>query len=447
MSSTSMEGMPDSGEDVCPICGGAGYVRLKVSLGDRRFGKGIPCICKRKQIEEKRLATLRKASNLQHLKRMTFESFQTNGYGSPQISLALEDALHTARQFSADPEGWLVFTGSYGCGKTHLAAAIANHRVQRGLQVLFVVVPDLLDHLRAAYAPSSPVTYDQRFEQIRNVQLLILDDLGTQNTTPWAAEKLYQLLNYRYNAELPTVITTSQTLDDLDPRLASRLKKQDLVQTIPIYAADFRVTGKDEVFGNLRLYEDMTFSTFSSRRDEIDPKQAAGLRKVIRAVEAYAESPMGLWLVLRGSFGVGKTHLAAAIANKVKRSGLTVLFVVVSDLLDHLRATFQPGSPVSYDQRFNRVRRARLLVLDDLGAQSTTPWAQEKLFQILNHRYLAGFPTVITISNRSWELLDERLKSRLHDRTVCSLIDIDVPSYRGTPPRPKRPRRTTRRRV
>jgi len=93
------------------------------------------------------------------------------------------------------------------------------------------------------------------------------------------------------------------------------------------------------------------------------------------------------------------------------------------------------------------VRRARLLVLDDLGSQSTTPWAQEKLFQVLNHRCLAGLPTVITISNRAWDLLDERLKSRLYDATVCTLIDIDVPSYRGVPPRARRPRRTTRQRL
>jgi DNA replication protein DnaC len=111
-----------------------------------------------------------------------------------------------------------------------------------------------------------------------------------------------------------------------------------------------------------------------------------------------------------------------------------------------LRATFQPGSPVSYDQRFNEVRRAWLLVLDDLSTQSTSPWAQEKLFQILNYRHMAGLPTVITISRTDWEKLDERLKSRLSDVNVCQVIDIDVPSYRGTPPTPKSTRYTTRRR-
>ena len=88
-----------------------------------------------------------------------------------------------------------------------------------------------------------------------------------------------------------------------------------------------------------------------------------------------------------------------------------------------------------------------MLALDDLGAQSTTPWAQEKLFQIINHRYVANLPTVITISNASWEQLDDRLKSRLLDANVCTIVDIEVPSYRGEATPKRRPRRTTRRRV
>ena len=87
-----------------------------------------------------------------------------------------------------------------------------------------VVVPDLLDHLRATFNPNSSVTLDRRFEEIRTARMLILDDLGTQSATPWAREKLYQLFNYRYNAELPTVITTASLLQEIDQRLYSRMQ-------------------------------------------------------------------------------------------------------------------------------------------------------------------------------------------------------------------------------
>ena len=103
-----------------------------------------------------------------------------------------------------------MLTGPYGCGKTHLAAAIANYRVDLGHLPMFVSVPDLLDHLRSTFGPSSHVTLDHRFEEIRLPPLVILDDLGTQSMSPWGREKLYQLFNYRYLAELPTVITTPE---------------------------------------------------------------------------------------------------------------------------------------------------------------------------------------------------------------------------------------------
>jgi DNA replication protein DnaC len=130
--------------------------------------------------------------------------------------------------------------GTYGCGKTHLAAAIANYRASQGFPVMFVVVPDMLDHLRATFNPNSMVSYDRRFEEIRTAQLLVLDDLGTQAMKPWVREKLYQLFNHRYNARLPTVITTADSLDEIDPRLRARMGDRRLVVGVSITAPSFK---------------------------------------------------------------------------------------------------------------------------------------------------------------------------------------------------------------
>ena len=438
---------PAESKAPCPICGGVGYVRLEVPITDPLFGRAVPCICRRKQMAEERLAHLRETSNLAHVAKQTFDSFVTDAPGSGEVVMALRSAVEACKTFAERPQGWLLLTGTYGCGKTHLAAAIANERLRQGQPVLFVVVPDLLDYLRAAYAPTSTISYDERFEQVRRVELLVLDDLGTQNATPWATEKLYQILNYRYNAELPTVITTNQSIESMDPRLASRLRDKDLVTNLPIYAADFRTMGKNESFGSLNLYADMSFETFSLRPHEIDPKLTAELRGVARRLLELAENPTPPnWVVLRGSFGVGKTHLAAATANRVALSGQKVLFVVTSDLLDHLRSTFQPNTSVSYDQLFDQIRRCFFLVLDDLGSQSPTPWAEEKLFQLLNHRYISRLPTVVTISSADWEALDERLKARFQNRDICQVLDIHAPRYEGEPTPSAPPRRSTRRR-
>lgn len=73
----------------------------------------------------------------------------------------------------------------------------------------------------SGFNPQSEVRYDELFEQLRTTPLLILDDLGAQSRTPWAQEKLFQLLNHRYNAHLATVVTTNQRLEDLGPARAA----------------------------------------------------------------------------------------------------------------------------------------------------------------------------------------------------------------------------------
>jgi len=383
-------------------------------------------------LAEKRLRDLRRAGNLGLLSRMTFESFEPQGYGLPPRQREnLKRAYELAQEFAQDPQGWLIFSGGYGCGKTHLAAAIANYRLERGEPVLFVVVPDLLDHLRATFSPDSTVAYDERFETVRTAPLLILDDLGTQSSTPWAKEKLYQLINYRYNAQLPTVITTNCPLDEIDPRLLSRMTDPDLCQIYHIQARDFRASGGDRDEGQtiINLYAGQTFETFDAHRPELPPNEQKNLRRAYTIAKEYAEKPQG-WLVFMGMYGCGKTHLAAAIANYLHRQGYPVRFEVIPDLLDHLRATYSPSSPTSYDKRFEAVRHAPFLVLDDLGSQSATPWAREKLYQIFNYRYQAKLPTVITM-RESLEEADPWLASRMLDHSFCTVYTILAPPFRG----------------
>ena len=70
--------------------------------------------------------------------------------------------------------------------------------------------------------PRAGTRLSKRFNEIRTAPVLVLDDLGTESATAWAREKLYQLFNYRYNAQLPTIITTATPIDEIDPRLAAR---------------------------------------------------------------------------------------------------------------------------------------------------------------------------------------------------------------------------------
>jgi DNA replication protein DnaC len=436
----------ESASVVCPVCKGAGYLIKDVPVDDPDFGRLIPCHCKLDELEQKRAQRLRSLSNLGHLTHMTFESFAPGGSAlNPDLKENLRRAYDYARSYARDPKGWLIFRGGYGCGKTHLAVAIALYRIEKNQPALFIVVPDLLDYLRATYSPNSPARYDERFEEIRTHPLLILDDLGTQSNTPWADEKLFQIFNFRYNARLPTVLTTNCELEDIEERIRSRLNDMDLVHMVPIFAPDYRASGIREghsELSSLSFHLDKTFHSFDLKRQGLDAEEKQNLRGVYQAAQEYANDPQG-WLVLTGTYGCGKTHLAAAIGNDRDSRRQPVIFIVVPDLLDHLRSTFSPQSNVSYDKLFEQIRRAPLLILDDLGTESATSWAKEKLYQIFNYRYNARLPTVITTAQPVDEL-DPRIRTRILDRSRCQVWSILASSYRGQPRAQKPSRRRSR---
>jgi DNA replication protein DnaC len=435
-SPTSSSTDPDA--EPCPICGGVGFVRQELALDHPDFGRLVLCSCRQTQASQTSQDRLLRLSNLQAYQAMTFDSFKAQGrlgLADEQIH-SLQYAMNQSVHFSQTLRGWLLLMGS----------AIAHTAVANGVPTLFLTVPDLLDWLRFSYG-SSEQGYEERFDEIRNIPLLVLDDLGTQNATAWAQEKLYQILNHRYIHEKLTVITTNQDLEEIDGRIRSRLQDPGLVTSVKILAPDFRTPMRDSIhpqLSSLHLHSGRTLGNFSLRENEkMSEAERQSLVKAFHAAQTFAEKLPGRWLVLSGTYGTGKTHLAAGIGNYRAARGDAVMFVVVPDLLDHLRATFSPVSPVSYDQLFENVLTARLLVLDDLGTQSATPWAREKLYQILNYRYNAELPTVITTAQRL-EDIDPRIQSRMLDSRLCTVFALLSPPYRPGGRAAEAPARRTR---
>jgi len=428
VTSSKDNAIEEGDENVCPHCKGRGWLRFDVPLGHPDFGRLKPCKCTEREFEGERLNRLERYSNLGPLTRLTFDNLLPNGRSSdPQNQEQFFRCCQIAMAFSENPRGWLVLSGPSGCGKTHMAAAIANHRLKQGYPVFFVIVPDLLDHLRATFSPRSDVAYDELFERVRNSPLLILDDLGRQSSTPWAEEKLFQILNHRFNAELPTVVTT-RSLKELDERLAARLQNPAIAQQCELEKPPIALF--QQIGGlTVQFLNDKTFESFDARGMNADEKGKESLQMALREARQFAESPEN-WLVFLGMHGCGKTHLAASIANHQLGAGRPIFFAVVPDLLDHLRSTFSPESKVTYDELFEKVKSSPLLILDDLGTESSTPWAQEKLYQILNYRYNSRLPTVITIAG-FLEGIEGRLASRLQDPKLSNVIPIFAPDYRS----------------
>ncbi|QBD83680.1 AAA family ATPase [Ktedonosporobacter rubrisoli] len=220
---------------ICPKCQGAGFLRANVPFGHPNFGKPIPCACKEAERKEKRRLQLRNMSNLDAYRNNCFKTF------NPRVA-GVQEAFQVAYEYAQHPQGWLLLIGTNGCGKTHLAAAIANQCLDDGSVVLFSVVPDLLDHLRATFAPTATEVYDQLFPKLKEAEVLVLDDLGAQQSSPWANEKLFQLLNYRYTMCMPTVITANpKGLREIDDRIRSRISDVALVTSVNFERAkDYR---------------------------------------------------------------------------------------------------------------------------------------------------------------------------------------------------------------
>ncbi len=414
-------------EETCPICKGAGFIYPLLDSGQPDFSRAVPCQCRKGYLQKEKLRYLEKYSNLGSLSRFTFDNLL------PKVSVKdvtyQEQFAHiyqAAKAFADNPKGWLVFFGPSSCGKTHLACAIANYCLSLGQPVFYIGVADLLDHLRSAFSPTSDITYDELFEQVKNIPLLVLDDLGAGSTTSWAQEKLEQLLNYRFNAQLATVITTDVPMEKLDERLRGHLVNNEFCQ---VYVIEQKSPLEHLDSLQLELLRTMTFDNFECKRLNLSLEQRQNLQQVFNLAKDFARSPEG-WLIFQGVNGCGKTHLAAAIANYRLVHGEPVFFVVVPDLLDHLRSTFSPESKVSYDEFFEKIKTSPVLVLDDFGEQTITPWAQEKLYQLINYRYNARLPTVITMCF-SLDEIETRVSSRMVDPKLSLVFNIIAPDYRG----------------
>ena len=421
-----------TGDPSCPICQGYGFVVPNLRVGEPGFGRVIPCQCRQQllAVQENKIGGLDG-----RLSEYTFTTFECQRLMLPkQMWQKLEQAYSYSLAFAEYPSNrWLVLRGSYGSGKTHLAAAIANHRRERNLPVTFVNVPDLLDALRSSYRSDSGLSFDERFDRLRNSPLLILDDFGAHNASDWAQEKIYQLINHRYNYQLPMAVTMNGKLEQVDGRIRSRLTDAEISQIIEINVPDFRMDGREEYdeLSSLELHDSHSFSTFYDRSSELQKDKSKLLKTVAGIMVNFAQAPAG-WIVLSSAIPYnGKTHLAAATAYAAKQAGHSVLFVGVADLLDHLRATFDPKTGATLDSRFQQIKDVSLLFLDDLGMESATPWAREKVQQLFNHRYLLELPTVITTSLPIQEI-EPTLRARFIDPQICRFISLEkIPSYTG----------------
>lgn len=387
--------------------------------------KVIPCKCQSKVRDASE--HLRAYSELGQLERMTFESLHPDGRKGRVEPEQFRAALESANEYANQPDGWLVIQGPAGSGKTHLAVAIANEAIARGEPVKYVSALSIADLINTRpYSDSDADSGGDSFNVLLDAPLLVIDDLWAHQSPAWIETKIDHLLTHRFNARLHTVIVLANSTDNLPERIALRLDDPDLTKLVKL-----QTPGTSDVNGNLRIpstmLKRMTFESFkpngaaSSNRDE-----RASIHFAFADAKKYADNP-SCWLYLHGPTGVGKTHLAVAIANGLIAKDVKVTFWNVPDLLDRLRHTYSSDNEASFYQMFDNIRNTELLILDDFGSQNMTDWALEKIYQLITHRHDRVMPTVITSPYILWENANNRHLDRMIDKqqweAICSRLN------------------------
>lgn len=209
----------------CPTCNGFGEVVIR----DGYINHDIPCHCVLREHDRRLLAEAQQFDQFpaERYADVSFETLVTPE-GSPAALVQWNKAVKGVKAFIADPTGFLTLTGTYGSGKTHLAALIRQYAP---LDPIWINVVQLTSGFTALYSARNG-ELDRLLTVLSSVPLLICDEIGRGGLENSAGvnANLYTIINNRYNDRLPTVFTSNVTYDVFTkaaPALASRVFEKD----------------------------------------------------------------------------------------------------------------------------------------------------------------------------------------------------------------------------
>ena len=234
----------------CKFCGKSLNIKDYMILYENNYIENIAtaysrCNCEEankiwKQYDEFIEKEKFKEFNLKQIAKL----FQNNNLGKRQLNSTFENykitnknkkAYENAKKYAnklinGETDKGLFITGTYGVGKTYLASCIANETIKNKNTVVFGTLIQLLDYIKDTYKDSD-MSDKEYLNLYSSVDLLIIDDLGKEKPTEWVLEKLFLIVNNRYNNYLPIVITTNYNRNQLRERLCVN-KNYSMVDSI-----------------------------------------------------------------------------------------------------------------------------------------------------------------------------------------------------------------------
>jgi len=190
---------------ICEICDGVGLVRVVNEAG---LWVSRPCECQEMQREERRLAA---AHIPERYRDCTLDAYEIYHGADKSLGEALQTARKFVEAYPVDTAGkGLLFTGSIGVGKTHLAVGVLQRMVrERGVKGLFCDYRELLKSIQNSYNAQVQTTELELLKPVFAAEVLVLDDLGAQKPNEWVWDTVALILNTRYNDKLTTINTTN----------------------------------------------------------------------------------------------------------------------------------------------------------------------------------------------------------------------------------------------
>jgi DNA replication protein DnaC len=181
----------------------------------------------------------------------------------------------------------------------------------------------------------------------------------------------------------------------------------------------------NQIFDNLSLINNMLKKCSFLNYDPVTPEQEKALKSCIEYTAQFKlEDPKNL--LLSGSYGVGKSHLAVSITKDLLEMGFSCVFVSAPKLLTKIRATYNNDSEIKEDELLQGLEKVDLLVIDDLGAENVNPktqWTISKLFEVIDGR--AGKHTVFTTNFNSADL-EKKIGARNFSRVMYNTTPLRI---------------------
>jgi DNA replication protein DnaC len=221
--------------DSCPlgICDGSGFVH------DAATNTASDCRCRPQRVSQAKARALSGVIPRKY-RGVSFDRPPVTEIAPPVTAAVRRFANHIAEQLDAGRGLW--FFGSVGTGKTTLAMLVSRHALEAGRSVAIYSLPRLLAEIRTTFDDDRGNSYTGLLDRLAAVDLLHIDDVGAEKTSPWVLEQLYAIVNARYEDERSIIITTNLERDELaeqiNERTVSRL--EEMCEVLPLWGPDAR---------------------------------------------------------------------------------------------------------------------------------------------------------------------------------------------------------------